>query len=69
MAKIENDAKMPPARRLFEVVVSFDGLDKGSVFPQDHDDTEWADRHVASGYLRDLGEEEPHGQRSANGQG
>ena len=68
MAKIENDAKKAPARRLFEVTVSFDGLDKGAVFAQDHNDTAWADQHVASGYLRDLGEEESDGQRSESGQ-
>lgn len=58
MAKIENDVEIPPRpRRLFRVAVSFDGLDKGAVFVQNADDTSWADRHVASGYLQDLGEE------------
>lgn len=44
--------------RVFEVVVSFDGLDKGEVFTQQPDDLGWALTHVASGYLRDITPEE-----------
>lgn len=68
MAKIENNAKKAPARRLYEVQLSFSGLERGAVFAQDRDDTAWAEQFVASGYLRDLGEEEPDGQRSEIGQ-
>jgi hypothetical protein len=57
MTKIQNDSEKA-RRRVFEVEVSFNGLDKGTVFTQEADDTSWADRHVTTGYLRDLGEEE-----------
>jgi hypothetical protein len=68
MAKIENVTVKPARSRRFEVLVSFDGLDKGLVFTQEADDTAWADRHVATGYLRDLDEEESD-VRGAEGTG
>lgn len=37
---------------VFEVVVSFDGLNKGEVFTQPADDMAWALRNVETGYLR-----------------
>jgi len=46
------------AKTWFEVLVSFDGLDKGGVFSQDGDDLGWALQHVESGYLREIPEEE-----------
>jgi hypothetical protein len=53
----------------FEVLVSFDGLDKGGIFSQDADDTGWALRHVDTGYLRVMPEEEvPSHVRSDTGQ-
>jgi len=51
--KIENDAKKDSVRgKEYEVLVSFDGLDKGDRFKADDD--QWAQNHVASGYLRDV---------------
>lgn len=41
----------------FEVLVSFNGLNKGERFTQDADDLGWAALHVQSGYLRDVTEE------------
>lgn len=56
--KIENEAvmapKQAPVRHRYEVLISFDGLDKGDVFSEDAGETAWADRHVRSGYLRKL---------------
>lgn len=46
----------------FEVLVSFNGLDKGGVFTQEGDDLEWADKHVEAGYLRRVTEEDTHGR-------
>lgn len=43
--------------RVFEVVVSFDGLNKGERFSQQPDDLGWALQHVATGYLQDVTEE------------
>lgn len=43
------------AEHRYEVLVSFSGLDKGDRFSGDADD--WANAHVASGYLRDVTEE------------
>lgn len=58
MAKIENDGeKAATSRKRYEVVVSFDGLDKGEFFTADGDD--WASQHVTTGYLRELGDAEP----------
>lgn len=49
--------------RTFEVVVSFDGLDKGDRFTADDDAHEgyaaWANGHAETGYLRDVTEEVP----------
>lgn len=42
----------------FEVLVSFNGLDKGDAFPQKADDLGWALQHAETGYLRVLPEEE-----------
>lgn len=69
MAKIENDAKTPPARRTFVVEVSFDGLDKGERFHLDADDVTWAEPHVKAGYLREVFGEEPGVERSQVSQG
>jgi hypothetical protein len=52
----------------FEVLVSFDGLNKGERFTQDADDLGWAALHVQSGYLRDVTEEAVD-ERSEVGQG
>lgn len=68
MVKIENVAKKAPAH-MFEVLVSFNGLNRGDTFTQEADDLAWAGRHVTSGYLRDLGEVEADGQRGESGQG
>jgi len=58
VAKIENEAQKAPAREnRYEVLVSFDGLDKGDFFSAADDD--WAQKHVATGYLRVLQDEEP----------
>lgn len=38
--------------RAFEVLVSFDGLDRGERFSAADDG--WSQQHVASGYLRDV---------------
>ena len=46
----------------FEVLVSFDGLDKGDVFTQEADDMGWALMHVENGYLRVVAEEGPDGR-------
>lgn len=43
--------------RKFEVLVSFDGLEKGEVFSQEGHDLDWANQHVETGYLRDVTEE------------
>jgi hypothetical protein len=43
--------------RVYEVVVSFDGLNKGERFSQDADDLGWATQRVEVGYLRDVTEE------------
>jgi hypothetical protein len=44
-------------KRMFEVLISHDGLDKGDRFTQDADDLGWAAPRVAAGYLRDVTEE------------
>jgi hypothetical protein len=41
--------------RRYEVLISFDGLDKGDRFTATPND--WADTHVTSGYLRDVTDE------------
>jgi hypothetical protein len=43
-----------PKSRTFEVLVSFDGLDRGERFTQDEGDMGWAAQHVENGYLRDV---------------
>lgn len=49
---------MPKAKmQKFEVLISFDGLDKGDVFSMSENDP-WALGHVESGYLRDVTTEE-----------
>jgi hypothetical protein len=55
MAKIENEPEKAPARHVFEVLVSFDSLNKGETFP--HEPDSWTHHGAAMGYLRDLGEE------------
>lgn len=57
MAKIENVTEKTPERRMFEVMVSFDALNRGDVFTA-HDDLFWEETHVATGYLRELTREE-----------
>lgn len=42
---------------VFEVVVSFDGLNKGERFTQPADDMAWALMHVENGYLQVVSEE------------
>lgn len=59
--KIENDAKSHPGQPRYEVLVSFDNLEKGDVFTA-HGDTAWEDQHVRTGYLRKLDEETPDGR-------
>ena len=44
---------------VFEVVVSFDALNKGERFTQQPDDLGWALMHVENGYLRVVSEEAP----------
>ena len=44
-------------RRMYEVLVSFSGLNVGDRFGQDADDLAWAKLHAESGYLRDVTEE------------
>lgn len=46
------DAKRTATPRTFVVLVSFDGLDEGERFTQEPSD--WAARHVETGYLRDV---------------
>lgn len=62
-----------PARRTdvrqYEVLVSFDGLDKGERFPVDAEGHAWAQQHVENGYLRDVTTpEEAADERSDEGQ-
>lgn len=52
--------------RRYEVLVSFDGLDKGDRFTAAPDD--WAGTHVNSGYLRDVTEEPAPAQAIAGAQ-
>lgn len=54
---------------VFEVVVSFDGLNKGEVFTQPADDMGWALQHVETGYLRVVPQEEAPDVGSESGQG
>jgi hypothetical protein len=58
--------KVQPVR--FEVLVSFDGLDRGDVFTQDADEMGWALQHVETGYLRVV-EEAADAGRGEVGQG
>jgi hypothetical protein len=55
------------SRHRYEVLVSFDGLNLGEQFPMDAEDQGWAQQHVDSGYLRDLGEVAD--ERGQEGQG
>lgn len=43
--------------RTFEVLISFNGLDKGERFTQEGADLGWAMMHVENGYLRDVTDE------------
>ena len=52
------------AKRTYEVLISFSGLDKGETFTQDADDLGWATMFVEKGYLRDVTEEVAQGRRS-----
>lgn len=54
--------------RVFEVLVSFDGLDKGGVFSVRPDELGWALQHAETGYLRDITEQEEPDERSGEGQ-
>jgi hypothetical protein len=46
--------------RTFEVMNSFDGLDKGDRFTADDEGSlGWANGHAETGYLRDVTEEVP----------
>ena len=49
--------KRKTGKRMFEVLISFDGIDAGGTFAQDADDLGWAMQRVESGYLRDVTEE------------
>lgn len=62
MANVKKQAE----RVTFEVVVSFDGLDKGGRFTQSADELGWALMHVENGYLKVV-EEAP--DASDQGQG
>lgn len=56
--------------RKFEVLVSFNGLDKGDIFSQDADELGWATMHVENGYLRDVtGEPTVEEAQDAGGDG
>jgi hypothetical protein len=56
--------------RMFEVLVSFDGLDKGDRFTASDEGMDtWAAGHAETGYLRDVTEEAPDEQRSEVGKG
>lgn len=55
--------------RVFEVLVSFDGLDKGGVFSVQADELGWALQHTETGYLRDITEQGVPDERSDEGQG
>lgn len=48
---------MAKGDRTFEVLVSFDGLDKGERFDVDSSGAAWAKQHVETGYLRDVTKE------------
>jgi hypothetical protein len=65
------EAKKKAAERRFEVMVSFDGLNKGDVFTSALDT--WTQQHLESGYLRDVTQEptteETHNVRGEVGQG
>lgn len=50
-------AKSKTEPTVFEVVVSFDALNKGEQFTQPADDMAWALMHVENGYLRVVSEE------------
>jgi hypothetical protein len=63
------DVKKKPGKREFEVLVSFNGLDKGERFVQDGADVDWAMGHVQTGYLRDVTEEVPDAGRGEVDQG
>lgn len=45
--------------RMFEVLISFDGLNAGERFDQEPDDLGWAMQHVENGYLRDVTDAPP----------
>jgi hypothetical protein len=70
MAKIENESetKAAPACRRFEVLVSFNGLDKGDTFTI-FGDVDWEEHFVKVGYLRELGKEASNAHQGAEGQG
>jgi hypothetical protein len=51
-------APKPVAPTIFRVAVSFDGLNQGEEFTQQPDDLDWAMRHVATGYLEVVPQEE-----------
>jgi hypothetical protein len=53
---------------VFEVLVSFDSLNRGDTFTQQAEDLGWALQHVESGYLRVVSEE-GHDERSEERQG
>lgn len=53
---------------VFEVVVSFDGLDKGERFTLPEAEKAWALKHVETGYLQVVPEEDAD-ERSEVGQG
>lgn len=53
--------------RVFEVLVSFDGLNKGERFSQQPDDLGWAMQHVENGYLKDVTEEAPDAGEAGQG--
>jgi len=56
------EARKTKARK-FEVLNSFDGLDKGEVFTADDAaGLAWAGQHAETGYLRDVTEEDTDGR-------
>jgi hypothetical protein len=49
------ETKKEPAKRTFEVLISFSGLDLGDRFTSTGD-AAWEEQHVQSGYLREVTE-------------
>lgn len=56
---------MAKGDRTYEVLMSFDGLDKAERFAVDRSGQAWARQHVETGYLRDV-TEEPTAEEAQN---